>query len=45
VRVFFKGSPSNAILSMLDISSERLSRAELDKLERISKELKRGKKP
>jgi predicted transcriptional regulator len=42
VRVFFKGSASRAILAMLDLSSERLSRKDLDQ---IAKRLKQEKKP
>jgi predicted transcriptional regulator len=42
LRTFFGGSPSKAILTMLDISSERLSREELDTISKIlEKEKKR----
>ena len=39
LRTFFEGSPSKAILAMLDSSSARLSKAELDEIEKwIQKE-------
>lgn len=34
VKTFFAGSPSHAILSMLDLSSSELSQAELDEIAR-----------
>jgi predicted transcriptional regulator len=41
MQTFFGGSPSRAILSMLDISSEKLSREDLDAIARI---VEKGKK-
>ena len=32
LQTFFRGSPSKAVLSLLDMSSERLSRSELDEI-------------
>ncbi len=32
IRTFFNGSPSKAILTMLDVSSDRLTKEELDKI-------------
>ncbi len=41
LRTFFRGSPSKAVLSLLDMSSSRLSRRELDEIaEWIEKERK-----
>ena len=41
LRTFFKGSPSRAILTLLDISAARLSREELDEIaEKIEQERK-----
>ncbi len=41
LRTFFRGSPSKAVLSLLDMSSSRLSRGELDEIaEWIEKERK-----
>ena len=41
IKTFFQGSPSKAILTMLDVSAERLSKAELD---RITEWLEKEKK-
>jgi predicted transcriptional regulator len=42
IRTFFEGSPSKAILTMLDVSSDRLSEEEID---RIAEWLEKEKKP
>jgi predicted transcriptional regulator len=49
LHTFFQGSPSKAILTMLDMSSRRLSQRELDdiatELDAIAELIDKGKKP
>jgi BlaI family transcriptional regulator, penicillinase repressor len=45
VRTFFRGSPSKAILTLLDSSSTRLTPEELDELAARLDAAKRGKRP
>lgn len=45
VRTFFRGSPSKAVLTLLDSPSTRLSQEELNELAAWIEAAKRGKRP